>query len=362
MWIIILIKHSGVKTKKYDEVRPALTGALQHNDILTRVERKAYNELVGPESFAHYNNEIYTSTKKGIFKLKESRIEFVARIGKPPCDSLDDEDTCGRPLGIEFNSHGLLYIVDSYLGIYTVNVTSTIKKIDTILDKAYLNSRNIKFLNSLQLDEKNDIYFTSSSTKWNRKDFMKAILEARPDGKVYKYNPKTKELNVAVDGLIFPNGLLISPNHDYLLISESVKARILKFNLRGPNKGKLEVFASNLPLIPDNIKYNSKGNIWVAAASIRAQGFFSPLDSLAPYPQLKRYLFKLIDPSWISMLLPKYGLIVELDGKTGKIIRSFHDPKGRYVFAISEAHEFNNKLYLGSYVTPFYSVLNLDKL
>jgi hypothetical protein len=35
-----------------------------------------------------------------------------------------DEQNCGRPLGMQFDRHGMLYVVDAYYGIYKVNVNS----------------------------------------------------------------------------------------------------------------------------------------------------------------------------------------------------------------------------------------------
>jgi hypothetical protein len=58
-------------------------------------------------------------------------------------------------------------------------------------------------------------------------------------------------------------------------------------------------------------------------------------------------------------MIPKYGLLVELD-KDGNIIQSLHDPTGT-ISSVSEADEKDGVLYLGSHNLPFLSRVFLHR-
>lgn len=59
--------------------------------------------------------------------------------------------------------------------------------------------------------------------------------------------------------------------------------------------------------------------------------------------------------------IPRYSLVAELhDG--GVCTRSFHDPGGQVAAHISEAHEHDGSLYLGSFRSPYVAKLDLRKV
>lgn len=82
------------------------------------------------------------------------------------------------------------------------------------------------------------------------------------------YDPQTKEVKVLIRNLEFPNGVSLNRDGRFVLICESVKKRILRYWLRGPQVGTVDVFA-NLTQSPDNIKMNLHGEFWVALNSGR---------------------------------------------------------------------------------------------
>ncbi|MGH0147129.1 UNVERIFIED_CONTAM: hypothetical protein FKN15_010147 [Acipenser sinensis] len=59
--------------------------------------------------------------------------------------------------------------------------------------------------------------------------------------------------------------------------------------------------------------------------------------------------------------IPKYSLVVELYDN-GVCKRSFHDPHGVVATYVSEAHEQDGYLYLGSFRSPFLCRLNLSEV
>lgn len=72
-------------------------------------------------------------------------------------------------------------------------------------------------------------------------------------------------------------------------------------------------------------------------------------------------LFQLLNQDTVIKFVPKYSLVVELS-ETGSYRRSFHDPSGMVTTYISEAHEHNGYLYLGSFRSPFICKLNLKNV
>ncbi|KAK5803364.1 hypothetical protein PVK06_031009 [Gossypium arboreum] len=85
-------------------------------------------------------------------------------------------------------------------------------------------------------------------------------------GRLLRYDPRAKRASVMYKGLMFPNGVALSQNRSFLLVAETIRKRILKFNLGdegGLNNNEPKVFAE-LPRVPDNSKMNEKGEFWVA--------------------------------------------------------------------------------------------------
>ena len=63
-------------------------------------------------------------------------------------------------------------------------------------------------------------------------------LFGAPSGRVLVYDPAANKSQVLVDGVHFTNGIMLSPNEDYILYSESFQYRIMKYWIDGPKKGR----------------------------------------------------------------------------------------------------------------------------
>lgn len=121
-------------------------------------------------------------------------------------------------------------------------------------------------------------------------------------------------------------------------------------------EGKLEVLASNLPCMPDNVNLGSSGTFWVACPVLPPGSW-----KLAA---VKYNIVRWV-AAWAPYILPaaivghpaEYGLILEIDG-SGQIIRSLHDKEGSLV---TSALEYKKRLYVGSLTTNYLRVLNLEE-
>lgn len=202
------------------------------------------------------------------------------------------EHICGRPLGLEIdpNNDNILYIAESYHGIYQYNMETEDLKL--IVNSSSYSGINMMFINDLVVLKNGSIFFTDSSSKFSRTEVMKEVFESKPTGKLLHYNPIDDSLTLIKSGLNFANGIHASTNGEFLLISETTTCRITKYvhlfsillihlftfcfcfryHLVGSKAGTLEPFIKGLPGLPDNISPSLSGGLWVAFASSRRSG------------------------------------------------------------------------------------------
>ncbi|XP_026508993.1 adipocyte plasma membrane-associated protein [Terrapene carolina triunguis] len=339
---------------------PLLTGVLEPNIKLRQAERIFENQLIGPESIANIGDVLFTGTADGkILKIEDGEIKTLAILGHGPCRTREDEPTCGRPLGIRAGPNNTLFVADAYCGLYEIDpVTGDVKMLLSTSEP--VEGHKMSFLNDLTLTrDGRKIFFTDSSSKWQRRDYSFLVMEGTDDGRLLEYDTVTKEVKVLMVGLRFPNGVQLSPAEDFVLVAETTLARIRRYYVSGLMKGGADMFVENMPGFPDNIRLSSSGGYWVAMSAVRPNPGFSMVDFISEKPWIKRIIFKLLSQETVMKFVPKYSLVVELS-ETGSYKRSLHDPNGMVVTYVSEAHEHNGYLYLGSFRSPFICRLNLE--
>lgn len=341
---------------------PLMFGVLQPNTKLRQAERLFENQLNGPESIVNIGDVLFTGTADGrVVKLENGEIETIARFGSGPCKTRDDEPTCGRPLGIRVGPNGTLFVVDAYKGLFEVNPQKRSVKL-LLSSETPIEGKKMSFVNDLTITrDGRKIYFTDSSSKWQRRDYLLLVMEGTDDGRLLEYDTVTKEVKVLLDQLQFPNGVQLSPEEDFVLVAETAMARIRRVYVSGLMKGGADMFVENMPGFPDNIRPSSSGGYWVAAATIRANPGFSMLDFLSDKPFIKRMIFKLFSQETVMKFVPRYSLVLEVSD-SGAFRRSLHDPDGQVVTYVSEAHEHDGYLYLGSFRSPFICRLSLQSI
>ncbi|KAM9803770.1 adipocyte plasma membrane-associated protein [Neosynchiropus ocellatus] len=357
--VITLILESPIQPHVFSlKDPPLMTGSWTPNLKLRDAERLFQDQLNGPESIAALGDVLFTGTADGkIVKLMGRRIFTLARLGKPPCGSLEEEPSCGRPLGIRVGSNGTLFVADAYLGIFEVDPT-TGASTQLVVGGQEVAGRKLSFINDLDVTQDGKkIYFTSSSGRWQRRDYLHLLMEATADGRVLEYDAETREVSVVMENLCFPNGIQLLPDQESVLVAETTMARIRRVHVAGLNKGGMDTFIDNLPGFPDNIRPSSSGGYWVAMSAVRPNPGFSPLDFLSQRPWIKKLLFKLFNQQVLVKLAPPYSLVAELH-EGGVCSRSFHDPGGQVAPYVSEVLERGGSLYLGSYRSPF--IVRLD--
>ncbi len=244
-------------------------------------------------------------------------------------------NTGGRPLGVQFDSDGNLIIADAYKGLLRLTISN---ELQTIVSE--YEGKPFRFADDLDIGRDGKIYFSDASI-YSQSEYLFDLLEAKPHGSVFVYDPKTKVTSLLLDGLFFANGIALSKNEDFLLINETYRYRITKLWLKGPKKGVREDFISNLPGFPDNITRTPNGDFWLALFTIRNDR----MDSLHPSPFLKKVIANLPKVFW-----PKpepYGFAVLLN-EQGEILQTLQDPGGLSLREVTSVIQKGNKLYIGS--------------
>nr|XP_025688752.1 adipocyte plasma membrane-associated protein isoform X2 [Arachis hypogaea] len=203
------------------------------------------------------------------------------------------------------------------------------------------------------------VYFSVASTKFGLHNWYLDVLEARPNGQLLMYNPYTNEVDIVIDKLHFPNGVALSKDEDYLLVSETWKSRVLRYWLKGANKGKTDIFIENLPGGPDNINLAPDGSFWIALIRVTLNlQTIEGLEFVHKYKVIKRMLatfprlYKVINGATKKAMIVK----VRTDGN---IIKMFSDNNGKVMNFVTSALEFEDHVYLGSLNSNFVGKLPL---
>ncbi|XP_068597871.1 adipocyte plasma membrane-associated protein [Brachionichthys hirsutus] len=361
--VVVFVLESPIDPEAFSLKEPPLMrGCWEPNLKLREAQRLFENQISGPESIANIGDVFYSGTADGrIAKLIGRRVHTVARLGKPPCGPTEDEPSCGRPLGIKIGPNGTLFVADAYLGVFEVNPT-TGEATRLVPGGQVVAGRKLSFINDLAVTrDGKKVYFTDSSSRWQRRNYLQLVMEATADGRLLEYDTETRELTVMMENLRFPNGIHLLPEEESVLVAETTMARIRRVHVAGLNKGGMDTFMDNLPGFPDNIRPSSTGGYWVAMSAVRPNPGFSMLDFLSQRPWIKKLVFKLFSQDVLMKFVPRYSLVAELhDG--GVCTRSFHDPDGLVVAYVSEAHEHDGSLYLGSFRSPYIAKLDLSKV
>lgn len=182
-------------------------------------------------------------------------------------------------------------------------------------------------------------------------------------------------MTVLVDNLWFANGVALSPNEDFLLVSDLVRSKILKVWLTEAKFGEAETFIEGLPGYPDNLSADKNG-IWVAMPVTADPDHPSLFQSMAPMPLTRKFLarlyslaellfvtidkvypnefckntiHKLVVTGMTSILNPERSTVLRIDWN-GNILAAYHSYDGNFY---THAMELDGHLYLGSFTNDY---------
>lgn len=311
-------------------VNKGFTGAFEANDDLDKLEYVIEGECVGCEDLAFdstgqyvYSGEIDGDIMR--FNLTNKASKKVGNTG-------------GRPLGIQFDSDNNLIIADAREGLLSMNVTSG--KV-TLLTNSY-NGEHLNFVDDLDIDSSGVIYFSDASSKYGYDHVIADMMERRPHGALYSYDPETQTTTLLLDDLYFANGVAISEDEQFLFINETSNYSFSKYWINGLKKGTREFVNDNLPGFPDNITHGESGTFWLTLVAPRQQS----IDDLMPNTNARSMYMKL--PKSMHPAATHYACVVGLDA-SGNVTHNYQSSHPKFV-EITSVTEHKGWIYFGSLV------------
>lgn len=336
---------------------------------LQRAEIISTSGFGGPESLAFdpNGNGPYTGVADGRIMLWNGAeigwTEFAytspnwttACIPKDPTSpNLKLEHICGRPLGLRFNkSSGDLFIADAYFGLMVVGPQGGVAR--SLTTEA--EGQAFTFTNDLDLDTDGFVYFTDTSAKYSRRQFVLTAFAWDNSGRLLRYNTATNETQVLARGLIAPNGVSMSKDGSFVVVAEGISASLLRYWVKGPKAGTVELFALS-PGHPDNVRRNEKGEFWVAMHCKRSRF----IEVTSPRPWIRATIARLPIPVrhiYALMLAAKPHAMLARFSETGEVLEVVEDTEGKVVKLASEGEERLGKLWVGSAIVPQIAMLPL---
>lgn len=311
---------------------PGQTGAFAQNADFRSLQKLIAEAGLGPEDVARgADGFFYTG-------LQDGRIlRFHAESNGQPELFVN---TGGRPLGMQFDAGGNLIVADAFKGLISISPDRAI----TILTDSVAGKKML-FPDDLDIAQDGVIWFTDASQRFDLHHYILDFWEGQPTGRLLSYDPKTKQTTVRMEALRFANGVALGPDDAFVLVNETIAARILRLWLKGPKAGATEVFINGLPGYPDNLSYNDKGDgkgiFWVALPSARIE----MLDNIAGRPFLRKMLLRLPE-SLVGVRPTNVGWIIGVDAD-GAVRHNLRDATGAYA-NITSVNQFDNHLFLGS--------------
>jgi len=277
-------------------------------------------------------------------------------------DALSNENTCGRILGIRYDQWNpyKIYLVNAYSGIYELKLKWNGK----VKYLKHLVSIFGGLVNDLvQVDH--ELYYTVTHDFKQRSQLSIVVLDSSaPRGSLNVYNMRTKRTCTLVRDIFFSNGVTLSSDKRYLYVSETMAARIRKYDLQ--ERAEAGFLIEDLPIYTDNIylKTTNKYNPWCRRCNnndgtLIVPGYWrnADLDNLLRNPS-DLYDFLEQDPSVYVPLFVSYinswSVLLQVDEATGTIAKQTFDNSGSAFLYASSCHPLaNDEFICGSVFVPF---------
>lgn len=316
--------------------RPKEIGVLRKNHKLRKVVFIGKGKIKGPEDVAiDEQGRLYSGST---FNGKIYRITPATANGAEVTQVFADPGG-GMTLGLMFIKGGDLIACNCPKGLLSIDKDG---KVTTLVEK--IDGKPLYWADDLDIASDGKVYFSEASRAHklvSEYDTMFLdLLEGNPYGKLFVYDPVSKETRLLLKDLYFANGVALSKDEDYVLVNETFRYRVRRFWLKGPKAGTNDIFADNLPGMCDGINRDPEGNYWVSIVAPRT----AYMDFVQARPRLKRFDSHL--PRFMWGKIDHYGMVLKLD-QSGTIIDCLRDPSGK-VWTVTNTVPWKNFLFLGS--------------
>lgn len=308
------------------------------NDKLGNVDVIGLGRVEAPEDvILDEDDNLYCGSRHGdiirFFAPDYERMEVYAHIG-------------GQPLGMAFDNTGNLYVCVGGMGLYRVNrADRSVEKATDETNRSWLSvvdDSRLRLADDLDIAPDGRVFFSEATVRYEMHEWPIDSLEARGNGRIICYDPKTDKTRTVLKNLVFPNGICVESGGQSLLFAESWGCRISRYWFDGPKKGKVEVVIADLPGYPDNINRASDGNYWVAIMGMRSPAFDLAMRS----PGFRRRMVKRLGvDEWLAPNI-NIGCVIKIN-EQGDVLESYWDRSGENHPMITSMREHRGYLYLG---------------
>ena len=158
----------------------------------------------------------------------------------------------GEPNGIKFLNEKTLLITDYKNGLVAVDLASG--EVKPWLTRR--NSESFKGVNDLCIDSLGRVYFTDQG--------QTGLHD--PTGRVYRYTPKSCQLDLLLNNVPSPNGIVLSPDEQTLYVAATRGNCVWRMPLQadGSVSKAGQFFTSYGPSGPDGLAMDESGRLLVA--------------------------------------------------------------------------------------------------
>ncbi len=290
-------------------------------------------DAAGPEDV------VFDAAGRVLTGLGDGRLVRIA-LPRRPGDRADIREvgrTGGRPLGLDVLPDGRLLVCDAERGLLRLDPEDA-SRVEVLADS--IGGRPLRFCSNVVAASDGTLYFTVSSLRYGLGDWPSDIVEHRGTGLLVRL-AAAGEPEVLLEGLQFANGVALAPDESFVVVAETGARRLTRWWLTGPEAGRRDTFADDLPGHPDNMSRSAGGGFWVALAAPRTP----PLDWLhRTAPSVRRAA------AAATRRLPtppaRAARAMEVDVQ-GRILRHLKDTGRRFRMATGVA-ERDGRLVLGS--------------
>jgi len=306
-----------------------LVDPFEPNDRLQAAVGINLGSYEGPEDAAvGVDGHVYTTTFSGhVIQIDGQHVSEFAFVG-------------GKPLGIERDRDGSFLVANAYLGLQRIDRSGSVS---TLLEQ--VDGQALTYANNLAIGPDGTIYFSDSSRKFGARSSsgtyeasLLDLMEHGGHGRVFAFNPLTGSVKLLLENLNFANGIAVSEDGSFLLVSETGHYQILKHWLAGDRQGRTEVLLKNLPGFPDNLKSGADGRFWLGLAAPRN----ILLDRLSTYPSVRKMVQRL--PPFMRPKAVASSHVIAING-AGEVLMNLQDTAARYPI-VTGVLETKHALYL----------------
>lgn len=260
----------------------------------------------------------------------------IVRMNADGSDAIVVANTGGRPLGLEWLPDGRLLVCDCLLGLLAVDLSN--QAVEVLVDS--VNGKKLMICNNASVAKDGTIYFSDSSKRYLLTKIQSDIIEHIATGRLLRRNVDGS-VDVLLENLQFANGVVLAPDESFVLVAQTGGGKINRVWLKGAKAGQHDMFADNLPGLPDNLSLGSDGLIWLAMPS--ATDFRLKIIHRLP-TIVRRLIARLSEMLPVAEMRNVLLMAFNTDGECVHFVEG--DPLRFHL--VTGVREHNGKLYVGS--------------